>query len=68
MSLKTFHIFFITISVLFVLGFGVWLLGQYASEGRNILLLSALGSFLAAAGLVWYGIRFLKKLKHVSYI
>ncbi len=68
MSLKAFHIFFIGLSVLTAAGFGIWLIGQYSAAGRTIFLISAIISFIVASGLVVYGIRFLKKLKHVSFL
>ena len=46
MSLKTFHIFFISVAVLLCLGFGVWCLGQpgYTATG--------FGSFAVGVALV----------------
>ncbi|MBS4028708.1 MAG: hypothetical protein KGZ58_08720 [Ignavibacteriales bacterium] len=61
MSLKTFHIFFISLSVLTAIGFGVWLLNENAP-------VFAVLSFLSGIGLIVYGISFLRKLKHVSFI
>ena len=34
MSLKAFHVFFITISVLLCLGFGAWCLGSEYAHGK----------------------------------
>ena len=68
MSLKAFHIFFIAVSILLSFGFAGWLFQRFAAEGN---ILSAVGgalSVLAGIGLSLYGVRILKKLKHVSYL
>jgi hypothetical protein len=57
MSLKTFHIFFISVAVLLCLGFGVWCLRQ---PGYT---LAGIGSFVVAAGLVVYEVIFLRRFK-----
>ena len=57
MSLKTFHIFFISVSVLLSLGFGAWCLGQPGYTAAGI------GSFVAAAALVAYEVVFLQRFK-----
>jgi len=55
MSLKTFHVFFISVCVLLCIGFGVWCVQQpgYLAAG--------VGSFIVAVGLVCYEIVFLRK-------
>ena len=68
MSLKAFHVFFVVICVLFTLGFGAWAVADYSRAGSNGSLVLAIGSFIAAAALVWYGLWFLRKLKNVSYL
>ncbi len=68
MSLKAFHIFFIVLSVATSAGFALWLLQQYLRSGAGIYILFAALSFAVAVSLVWYGIRFVRKLKHVSYL
>lgn len=66
MSLKAFHVAFVACSVLLAVGFGVWAL---AREGGGALYLGlGLTSFAVAAGLLVYGVWFLKKLKGVSYL
>lgn len=59
MSLKAIHIFFIALSILLALGFGVW------SIYHHQMLMGVL-SFLIGIALVFYGIRFLRKLRHVD--
>ena len=68
MSLKAFHIVFIVISTLFVLGFGAWALLQYREEGGLVNLLYSIGAGLSGAGLIIYGRYFLKKLKDIGYL
>jgi len=66
MSLKSFHIFFISVSILFSAGFGVWLLSeQPMMESLNTL--GALLSFSVGGGLVLYMIKFLRKFKGLRF-
>lgn len=68
MSLKTFHIVFISLSTLCAFGFSVWLMISFVSSREVLLVTAAAGSFACGVGLIFYGIRFLKKLKHVSFL
>ena len=68
MSLKAFHIFFITISALFAFGCAYWSMMKFISDGDILLVAAAAGSFACGIGLILYGVRFLKKLKHVSFL
>jgi pilus assembly protein TadC len=68
MSLKAFHIFFITLSVLLTLGFAGWLMHSYAASGDAGTLVAAIAAVFLAGALVVYARRFLRKLRHVSYI
>jgi hypothetical protein len=68
MSLKAFHVFFVSLSVLCALGFGAWSIGDYLRTGKGSVLLLGILGFAAAAALVWYGLWFLRKLKNVSYL
>jgi len=65
MSLKHFHVFFIVLAVLCTLGFGAWalfasseLVGTWGRIGGVI-------SILIGAGLVPYGMWFVKKSKRI---
>jgi len=61
MSLKAFHLIFVTMLTTLSLGFTAWAF----CSGRIIF--GVLG--LIMAGLViWYGFYFLKKLKKISYL
>ncbi|MEX0601410.1 MAG: hypothetical protein WD021_03175 [Rhodothermales bacterium] len=68
MSLKAFHIVFIAVSTLLAVGFGVWELARYAESGNVWMLVAGLVSFGVGVGLVVYGVRFLRKLKHIGYL
>jgi hypothetical protein len=69
MSLKAFHLVFITASSAMCAGCGVWGLKNFLSaDGRATDLVFALGAFVAGVALIVYERFFLKKLKHVSYL
>ncbi len=69
MSLKAFHLIFITAACALALGFGIWELREYFSpEGRPANLIMAIGSFAAVIALVLYERYFLKKTKNASYL
>jgi len=67
MSLKVFHLVFITAAIALAFGFGVWqLLGYFSPEGRFWDLASGLVSLAVGVGLICYERYFLKKTKDVS--
>lgn len=68
MSLKGFHIVFITVSTLLALGAGAWCLWVDSVHGSPAFRLGAICSFVAAAALVTYGIWFLRKMKRLRII
>ena len=69
MSLKAFHIVFVTAACAMAIGCGVWGLKQYwSAEGRTGDLFFGLGSFAVAIALILYERYFLKKSKGVSYL
>lgn len=68
MSLKAFHIVFIALSILLAIGFGVWEVLEYLESGSVAQLITALLSFVVAIALIVYGVRFLRKLKHIGYL
>jgi hypothetical protein len=69
MSLKAFHVLFITASSALAFGCGAWGLKDFFSpQGRTSDLLFGLGSFGMGIGLILYERYFLKKLKRVSYL
>lgn len=62
MSLKTFHIVFITASIVLASWFGVWAI---SSDGWPYVI-TGLGSLLCAVGLVIYEVGFLKKCREIG--
>ena len=68
MSLKGFHILFITISTLLALGVGVWCLWINSTHGVPVYRLGAVAAFVAAAALICYGIYFYRKMKRLRII
>jgi uncharacterized membrane protein len=69
MSLKAFHLVFVTAAIVLAFGFGVWLLKGYASPGGSAWdLVFGLVSFAAGVALSFYERYFLKKTKNVSYL
>lgn len=63
MSLKAFHVFFITVSVLLCLAFGAWCLGSDEAHGRASYQVAGWISFALGVVLVAYEVVFLKKFK-----
>lgn len=68
MSLKAFHIFFLVVATLMVFGFGIWGVYIYIVESTTSYLLLGILSLASGVGLVIYGIKFLQKLKDISYL
>jgi hypothetical protein len=69
MSLKAFHLVFITAAVLLAFGFSAWLLKEYwSSDGGIWDLVFGVASLLAGVGLILYERYFLKKTKKLSYL
>ncbi len=68
MSLKAFHIFFIAVSTLLCVGFGIWATRDFNQSGNGLHLALGVGAFLMSGLLVWYGSWFLRKLKNESYL
>ncbi|MEW5874212.1 MAG: hypothetical protein AB1752_03395 [Candidatus Zixiibacteriota bacterium] len=67
MSLKTFHLIFITCSILMCFGFGAW--GFWGVESTGLWsTIGGLAGFASGIGLIVYEVRFLRKLKGVSYL
>jgi len=64
MSLKTFHLVFILVSILFSFVFGVW---GVMSDGTAELMLGVF-SLVRTVGMSVYLFFFLKKFKHISYL
>ena len=68
MSLKTFHIFFIVVATITVFGFSVWGAYFFLTEAALSYLLMSVISMASGIALVIYAIKFLQKLKDISYL
>ncbi|HLH55940.1 MAG TPA: hypothetical protein VKY92_20225 [Verrucomicrobiae bacterium] len=69
MSLKAFHLVFITAASALAFGCAVWGLKNYwTGDGKALDLWFGLGSLLAGVGLIVYERYFLRKLKNVDYL
>jgi hypothetical protein len=68
MSLKAFHVIFITAAVLLAFGFGAWMLGVYKDSSSPGDYNLGIGSLVVGVVLVGYEIYFLRKLRKVSYL
>lgn len=66
MSLKSFHVFFITVSMMLAFGFAVWGFQQYGEHGEGLYLLLGILSGVMGAGLILYGALFLKKINSME--
>lgn len=62
-SLKTFHLFFIALSIVLTLGFAVYEI-RIMENGSSYVLAGL--SFMASIGLVIYGIKVYKKFRTLS--
>ena len=68
MSLKAFHVVFIVASILLAFGLAAWSLVNYSRGEQAGDLIYGLSSGVIGLGLMAYGVYFLKKLKHISYL
>lgn len=66
MSLKAFHVFFISASIVLALGFGVWAWRAYSAQGGAVNLAWTALAFAAAVGLTVYEVNVLKKFKRAG--
>jgi hypothetical protein len=69
MSLKAFHVIFITAASALAVACGVWAFKNYFSaEGRVSDLLFGIGCLVVGVALIGYERYFLKKSKNISYL
>jgi len=68
MSLKAFHVVFIAASASLAGVMAAWALGNWRSGGGGSDLAWGVGSAMAALALVGYGVAFVRKLRHISYL
>jgi hypothetical protein len=68
MSLKGFHIVFITFSTMLALGIGSWCVWVNLNVGEPAYLVGAAAGFASAVALVIYGFWFYRKMKRLRLI
>ena len=68
MSLKAFHIVFVTVSILMAFGCGIWSILNFKDTGSGSDLVFGAGWVLTGIALLVYGRAILRKLKHISYL
>ncbi|CAN5567080.1 hypothetical protein BH20VER3_BH20VER3_10950 [soil metagenome] len=68
MSLKAFHIVFITFSALLAFGCGIWCLWVNQTTGTSAYTSGAIVSFILAVALIVYGCWFWRKMKRLRLI
>ncbi|MDQ3198014.1 MAG: hypothetical protein M3Q46_02300 [Verrucomicrobiota bacterium] len=68
MSLKGFHIIFITFSTLLAFGVGIWCLWVNQMTESSAYTVGAVVSFVAAVALIIYGCWFWQKMKRLRLI
>lgn len=68
MSLKAFHVVFVTVSMLLAGGFAAWAIVQYRATGETGMLIGGVISALLFVAMAFYGRWFLRKLKNESYL
>jgi hypothetical protein len=68
MSLKAFHVTFIVLAIALAGWVAVWAWGERAAAGGAGYLAAAFAAALVGVALVVYLVRFLRKMKDVSYL
>jgi hypothetical protein len=68
MSLKAFHVVFVSLALLLAGYLGWWALGEWRGTGDGGWLALAAGCVLAMVALAAYGVWFLNKTKGVSFL
>jgi ABC-type Mn2+/Zn2+ transport system permease subunit len=66
MSLRAFHLFFISLSVMLTAFFAAWAFGQYRSAHDTSYALVAVASLASGVGLAIYGAAFQRKTRGLS--
>ena len=68
MSLKAFHVVFVTLSIALSVGFSIWALREYLDNRGAVFLGVVIGSIGFAVVLTYYGAWFLRKLRDVPFL
>ena len=66
MSLRAFHIFFISLSILLSIGVGSWGISNYLGDGSTGSLALGVLFCVTALALIVYGRGFLRKMKEIE--
>ena len=66
MSLKAFHLFFIGVSTVLALGFASWCFMEYRTQDNALYAVAGGAAVVSSAALVYYGLRFVRKLKGIG--
>jgi hypothetical protein len=62
MSLRTFHLVFVTLCTIGLLAFGIWGVRSYRARGETLDLVLGVIGFVCTPLLLWYGRWFLRKI------
>ena len=65
MSLRAFHLLFITLSIVLAAFSAAWAIGQYQVEHQVTFIATAVGSLLGVGGLAVYAAAFLRKTRNL---
>ena len=68
MSLKAFHLFFVSISVIMFFAIAAGQGSAYSNSGAAGNLLWSVAAAAAGVGLIGYTVAFLRKTKNISYL
>ena len=66
MSLKNFHILFITVSLILSVSFGTWAVLAHREETGSAYLVMGILAFVVAVTLMVYGVWFLRKINRLN--
>jgi hypothetical protein len=65
MSLRTFHLFFIALSVVLAAFFAAWATGQYRLEHEAVYAVATVAALATCLGLAFYGAAFQRKTRNL---
>ncbi len=68
LTVVTVAISYLQLSTALAVGLGVWATRDFAQSGSWVHLSLGVGSFVGSVVLAWYGVWFLRKLKHTSFL
>ncbi len=66
MSLRFFHILFVSCSSALAVGFAAWLGARYLDDGDIAGAVAALISLASAVGMIVYGVRFYRRTRAIA--